>query len=513
MGVIKGNLRGSESLDWNSIRWSKVERSVRQLQVRIAKAEREGRHGKVRALQRILTRSFCGRVMAVRRVTENKGRNTPGVDGVLWRTPRQKSKAIELLGQTRYKAQPLRRVYIPKSNGKMRPLGIPTMFDRAAQAVHLLALDPVAEHRADLVSYGFRRYRCTADAVEQTHIGLRKPGSAEWILEGDIKGCFDHISHDWLLANVPTEKRVLRQWLRAGYMEADAFHSTDEGTPQGGIISPVLANMALDGLERELYQRYRRRAAHCGRTIWANRTGSANRKVMYARYADDFIMTGISKAFLEEEVKPLVREFLGKRGLQLSEEKTVITHIEEGFDFLGMTIRKQDGKVFTKPSRKSVSNILGKAREIIRKNKTASAYALIRMLNPAIAGWANHFRYGCSKRVFTDIDHALYEALIRWAYRRHPNKGRRWVVDKYFRTVGARRWVFFGKDKEGRTVDLYHMAGTPIRRHVKILEDANPYDPAWDEYLARRASGKDTTLPPRCHKSANNQGESAGSPS
>jgi RNA-directed DNA polymerase len=498
MKVTNHNLRGSEPVDWNSIDWNKVNRNVRQLQVRIAKAEREGRIGKVRSLQRILTRSFGGRALAVKRVTENKGKDTPGVDGALWKTPRHKGVAVEWLARTRYKAQPLRRVYIPKSNGKMRPLGIPTISDRAMQALHLLGLEPVAECRADRVSYGFRKYRSTADAIEQCFKSLCRKSSAEWILEGDIKGCFDHISHDWLLANIPMDKRVLKKWLNAGYLEADAFYSTEEGTPQGGIISPVLANMALDGLELKLCERFKRRESTREGAKWVNRHGSRNRKVLYVRYADDFVITGVSKEFLENEVKPLVREFLAERGLYLSEEKTAITHIEEGFDFLGMTIRKLGGKVLTKPSKKSVERILEKVREMIRRNKAASAYRLIRMLNPVLRGWANHFRHVCSKQIFVDIDNALWEAIWRWAKRRHPKKTRKWVAKKYFRSVGSRNWQFFGKAPDGKLFHLLYVAKTAIRRHVQIRGDANPYDPTWDDYLAQRASGKGTMLPVGC---------------
>lgn len=499
MRVTKHDLRSSEPVDWDSIDWSNVNRNVRQLQVRIAKAEREGRIGKVRSLQRILTRSFGGRASAVKRVTENKGKDTPGVDGELWSTPRRKGSAVTRLAGAHYKAQPLRRVYIPKSNGKMRPLGIPTIFDRAMQALHLLGLDPVAECRADRASYGFRKYRSTADAIEQSFKALCRKGSAEWILEGDIKGCFDHISHEWLLANVPMDKRVLRQWLKAGYLEADAFHSTDEGTPQGGIISPVLANMALDGLEPMLYERFKQRSSTYGVTKWVNRHGSRDRKVLFVRYADDFIITGVSKEFLEDEVKPLVRDYLAERGLQLSEEKTAVTHIEEGFDFLGMTLRKRGGRLLVTPSKKSVEKILEKVRGIIRRNKSARADSLAKLLNSVLRGWANHFRHVCSKQVFTDIDNALWEALKRWAYRRHPKKSRKWIAAKYFRSVGSRNWIFFGEGQDGKPYHLFCTAKTAIRRHIKIRSDANPYDPAWDDYLAQRASGKATTRPVGCN--------------
>lgn len=487
------NLRSSEPVNWSAINWSAVDRNVRQLQVRIAKAEQAGRIGKVRALQRILANSFSGRAAAVKRVTSNKGKRTPGIDGELWNTDRQKSDAIERLKQTHYRAQPLRRVYIPKSNGKMRPLGIPTMLDRAMQALHLLGLDPVAECRADGNSYGFRKHRSTADAIECSFRALQHANAARWVLEGDIKGCFDHISHEWLLAHIPMDRRVLRQWLKAGYLEAHAFHHTDEGTPQGGIISPVLANMTLDGLEPFLYERFKRKETTNGVSRWVNRFGRKNRKLQFVRYADDFIITGDSREFLEDEVKPLVRDFLAERGLLLSEEKTRTTHIEEGFDFLGMTLRRLGGKVLTKPSKKSIAAILLKVRTIIRRNKTASAYGLIMLLNPVLQGWANYHRHVCSKRVFTRIDNALWEALKRWVYRRHPKKTRKWIMKKYFRSAGARHWIFFGDDAQGHRRHLFTVAKVPIERHIKIRSQANPYDPAWDAYWTQRASR--TSLP------------------
>lgn len=495
MKVSPRDLRGSEPVNWNAIDWPKAQRNVRQLQVRIAKAEREGRPGKVRALQRILTHSFSGRAMAVKRVTSNTGKRTPGVDGELWTTTRHKSAAIERLKPTRYHAQPLRRVYIPKSNGKRRPLGIPTMFDRAMQALHLLGLDPVAECRADSTSYGFRKYRSTADAIEHSFKALRGPQCASWVLEGDIMGCFDHISHPWLLAHIPMDTRILRQWLKAGYLEANAFVSTEEGTPQGGIISPTLANLTLDGIERELSVRYKRPQKEGG---WENRCGKRNRKITFVRYADDFIITGVSRELLEDEVTPLIRDFLTERGLTLSEEKTRVTHIEDGLDFLGMTLRRWDGKLIIQPSKKSIASLLMKVRTLIRRHQSVAACTLIRLLNPVLRGWANYYRHVCSKRIFAKIDHALWEALKRWAYRRHPKKPRRWIIQKYFCTLGARHWVFHGTGRDGKRVYLLSMGKTPIERHVKIRRDANPYDRAWDAYLAKRASGIGTTLAASC---------------
>src|ERR1700678_653027 len=245
---------GPES-QWEQIDWSQCEQKVRSLQARIVKATQEGRHGKVKALQWLLTHSFYGRALAVKRVTHNQGKNTPGVDGAIWSTPASRYKAIDMLKRRGYKPRPLRRVYMPKTNGKLRPLGIPTMKDRAMQALYLLALLPIAETKADPNSYGFRPKRSTADAIEQCFLALAKETSPVWALEGDIKGCFDHISHDWMLAHIPMDAVILKKWLKAGYVDNRTLFPTGAGTPQGGIISPTLANLTLDGLERFLKDR------------------------------------------------------------------------------------------------------------------------------------------------------------------------------------------------------------------------------------------------------------------
>jgi RNA-directed DNA polymerase len=266
-------------------------------------------------------------------VTENSGKKTPGVDRVVWNTPAKKAGAVYDLKHRGYQPLPLRRLYIPKSNGKMRPLGIPSMKDRAMQALHLLALDPVAESTADPNSYGFRKGRSTADAICQCQNVLGKRNSAQWILEGDIRACFDEISHDWMTAHIPMNKDILRKWLKAGFIDKNALHPTEAGAPQGGIISPVAANLALDGLERVLRERFPQHAY--GGAVLVN----------MIRYADDFIVTGRSKELLENDVKPLVIQFFKTRGLELSQEKTRITHIEEGFDFLGRNVRKVQRQV------------------------------------------------------------------------------------------------------------------------------------------------------------------------
>jgi RNA-directed DNA polymerase len=482
------DLRISKPAGWTRINWAMLERQVKQLQARIVKAEREGRRGKVRSLQRILTRSFAARALSVKRVTSNRGKRTSGVDGERWRTPSAKSQAIERLCIPEYKAQPLKRIYIPKKNGKKRPLGIPTMFDRAMQALHLLALDPVAECHADRDSYGFRKYRSTADAIEQCFLALARSNAAPWVLEADIKGCFDNIDHRWLLEHAPMERRVLRQWLKSGYMEDQALRDTIAGTPQGGIASPTLANVALDGLETELYQKFRRLQICDGEPLWVNRNGPKNRRIAFVRYADDFIVTGNSQEFLENEVKPLISAFLIQRGLTLSEEKTCVTHIEQGFDFLGMNIRKRNGKLLTIPSAKNVQRLRENIRAIVKENTAAAAYTLVRKLNPLLRGWTNYYRNVCSSATFRAISDYLYHTLMRWARRRHPKKGRRWVVRKYFRTRGDKRWTFFGTSPEGVPYELYDVARVRIWRHVKVRNGLNPYAPEWQDYIEKRTS-------------------------
>lgn len=465
---------------WHAINWPKVYQEVRRLQVRIVKAQQEGKVGKVKALQHLLTHSFSGKALAVRRVTENQGGKTAGVDKVTWDTPLKKATAVHELRQHGYHPRPLRRVYIPKKNGKMRPLGIPTMKDRAMQALYLLALDPIAETTADPNSYGFRPERSCADALEQCFCMLAKQTSPQWILEGDIKACFDRISHDWLLANAPMDKGILRKWLKAGYMDKYTLHPTEEGTPQGGICSPVLANLTLDGLERMLQEHFRN-------TTRASR--KTRSKVHLVRYADDFIVTGNSKELLENEVKPLVETFMRERGLELSQEKTHITHIEAGFDFLGQNVRKYNGKLLIKPSKKSVKAHLDSIRKLIKDNPTDTAGHLITLLNPIIRGWANYHRHAVSSEIFHDVDNAIFRALWRWAKRRHPNKGKKWIRKKYFHTIGNRNWVFSGEviGKQGlQRVELASASKTPIQRHHKIQGKANPYDPQWETYFDER---------------------------
>jgi RNA-directed DNA polymerase len=467
--------------EWDQIDWPVVHDRVRGLQTRIAKATHDQDWRRVKALQRFLVNSFSAKALAVKRVSENDGKRTPGVDGEIWTTPEAKWQAIQRLDSRGLRPQPSRRVYIPKrgSKTKKRPLGIPTMIDRAQQALHLQGLEPVAETQADPHSYGFRRGRGTQDAIARVFNLLARTTSARWILEGDIQGCFDNFRHGWLEDHVRMDKKVLTGWLKAGYVESGKLFPTQAGTPQGGIASPTLANIALDGLEQELAERFSRTAKSVNLL-----------RVRLVRYADDFIITGNSKELLEQEVKPCVEAFLAARGLELSQEKTKITHIEDGFDFLGQNVRKYDGKLLIKPSNRNVKAFLDKVRDTIKANRSTKQDTLIDLLNPMIRGWANYHRHVVAKKTYAVVDAHIWQALWRWARRRHPNKSCGWVRRKYFRTLDHRHWVFGtvtrGYSGEPRILALLSASATRIVRHVGVKSDANPFDPVWDSYFAQR---------------------------
>lgn len=473
---------------WEAIDWQKVLAYVKKLQVRIVKAQKEGHYSKVKSLQWLLTHSFYAKALAVKRVTSNQGKRTSGVDHELWLTPQAKFNAISKLNRRGYRPQPLRRHYIPKKNGKMRPLGIPTMTDRAMQTLYKFSLEPIAETYADPNSYGFRIGRSTHDAIEQCFTDLNKGKSPEWILEGDIKGCFDHISHEWLLENIPMDTQILEKWLKCGYVETRKLFPTDEGAPQGGTISPTLMNMTLDGLERLLQERLPTRQKVNGRTHF--------NKLNFVRYADDFIITGESPEFLRDKVLPIVKEFLTERGLQLSEEKTVITHIEDGFDFLGKNIRKYNGKLLIKPSKTSVKSFLEKVRSIIKGNKSTKQETLIRKLNPVIRGWVNNQRYVVSSKVFSRVDYEIYKCLWQWAKRRHKKKSHKWIAQKYWHHIGSRQWTFSvpyeNQSTKGEPLycKLEYATDTKIIRFKKIVAEANPFDEYWTDYFEEREGEK-----------------------
>jgi RNA-directed DNA polymerase len=464
-------------LNWNSINWKKVERKVKELQIRIAKAFGEGSYRKAQSLQWLLTHSYHAKLLAVKRVVTNKGKRTPGVDGEIWTTSKQKIKATARLRRKNYRPQPLRRVYIKKKNGKLRPLSIPTMTDRAMQALHLFALTPIAETMGDLNSYGFREYRSCADAIQQCFNCLAGHHRARWLLKADIRSCFDRISHEWLLYNIPMDKKILHAWLKSGYMDKGFAYPTKAGTPQGGVASPTLANMTLDGLESKIKS--------------AVPKGT---KVNMVRYADDILVTGVSKQLLEDNVVPVISGFLKERGLELSKEKTKITRIEDGFNFLGQHLQKHGNKLIITPSKDATKALIAKTGKIIEGLHGRSAWGLINQLNSVIRGWANYHRHVVSKKTFAYVDSRIFRQIWNWARRRHQSKSRTWIKTRYFRSLEGRNWSFFANRNTSRGesdfVDLYHADGTKIVRHVKIRCMANPYSDDWRGYFATRKTAK-----------------------
>ena len=451
---------------WKSIDWKKAEAEVSRLQARIAKATQEKKWNTVKRLQYLLSHSYYAKALAVRKVTTNKGKHTPGIDKELWNTPAVKMRNVLILTDKGYKAKPLRRVFIEKpGKKKKRPLGIPCMYDRAMQALYALVLDPVSETTADEKSFGFRRGRSAQDACEYIFTALSRRTSPEWVLEGDIKGCFDHISHDWLIDHIPMDKSVLKQFLKAGFVFQNELFPTDEGTPQGGVISPILANMALDGMQKVLSDRF-----HTNRLGKIDLRFKNAHKVNLVRYADDFIVTAATKE-IAEEAKEIIRGFLCTRGLELSEEKTLITHVDDGFDMLGWTFRRFKEKLIVKPSKKSVKALNASLHNtVLERGKAWRQEDLIRVLNRQLRGWANYHQSVCAKDAFSRTDHILYEMLWRWAKRRHPKKNRKWITANYWYSKGLRNWVFSTKNAE-----LIRLGEVPIIRHTKVRMSANPY--------------------------------------
>lgn len=461
---------------WFYINWKHCSAMVRSLQSRIVKSIHQGAWRKAKRLCYLLTRSFAARAMAVKRVTDNKGKRTAGIDGIKWATPRQKFLAVELVAKWKqYQPKPLRRIRIPKpGTSKTRPLSIPTMEDRARQALLMLALQPIAETLADKNSYGFRSKRSCADAIDQTFKVFRLKGSAQWILEGDIKSFFDTIHFDWILQNIPMNKRVLKAWLECGFIEERKYFPTTQGVPQGGIISPIIGNLVLDGLEKIVHKgaKYRKRNG-----------------INFIRYADDFIVTAKRKETLEDEIVPRIQAFLTSRGVSLSPEKTRITHISEGFDFLGKTIRKFPrmenslGKIQIVPSQRSILSIKHRIKTLCKSSGQLTQAQLIDRLNPILRGWANYHRHTLCGKAFSDIDNYVWHRLMRWAERRHPNKSRQWIGYRYF-DFKIYRWIFTDNASGKRLITLTR----DIQRfkHSKIKGDANPFDSDWSDYFQNR---------------------------
>ena len=453
---------------WTGVNWNKVEQTISNLQHRITKAAENGDYRKVRNLQRLLNNSISSKLKSVRIVAqENSGKKTPGIDGEIWTTPERKLQEAHKL-HNRLNTKPLKRVYIPKANGKQRPLGIPCISDRAKQALWNQALLPVVEATSDPNSYGFRPYRSCWNANKQVRTLLDKPNSSEWILDADIEKCFDKINHNWLLENTPMETKVLKSWLKAGYLENSNFYKTEEGTPQGGVISPTLMNHTLNGLEKFLEETFKP-----GYGI--SSTGKKVRKstcINLVRYADDLIVTGRSKRQLER-VKLAIGEFLKPRGLRINDGKTSIRHVSEGFDFLGWNFRKYNNKLLCKISQKSIQNHRREIKHLIKT--THHPDVLIIKLNSKIMGWEN-YHCCCNDiwKVWGMMNHYLYKCLMKWCRRRHSNKTRKWIYQNYWKnTKSGKTFVINYKNQEFK-LKTYSSKQKLIR--TRLSKETNVFD-------------------------------------
>jgi RNA-directed DNA polymerase len=474
---------GRQPMTWSDIDWAATEAAVRRIQDRIFRAAKAGDGARVKNLQKLLVRSRSAKLLAIRQVTQqNAGRNTPGIDGVVCKTPQDRVTLLESgLDLKGYKPKPVRRVYIPKANGKLRPLGIPTVKDRVMQAVIKLALEPEWEPRFEANSYGFRPGRCTMDAIEAIFIALGNKRSSQWILDADISGCFDNIAHGPLLAKLPTFTRTIEGWLKAGSVELGDWRESGAGTPQGGIASPLLANIALDGLER-LFEA----TTKTGKPIKPSRKKGSNRGVILIRYADDFVAVAPSKEVLEEHVIPKVEAFLAGRGLSLSQEKTRVTTIDNGFSFLGFEARKfRDGKLLIRPDKAKVLAHLREIKTYLDANKQAPAGDVVHELTLIIRGWSTYYRHACSTDAFSYADHRIWRMLWQWAKRRHPNKSKGWVKARYFRRTKTRVWNFADAGVPGASLLPRHY-DTKITRHTKVKGNASPLDPDTRPYWEAR---------------------------
>jgi len=338
------------------------------------------------------------------------------------------------------------------------------MYDRAMQALYSYALNPIAEATADIASFGFRKYRSAQDACEQAFHCLNSKCSAQWVLEGDIKGCFDNINHEWLLDNILMDKSILRQFLNAGFIYERHLNTTKTGTPQGGIISPTLANMTLDGIEVAISAKY-----HINKSGKIDKRHCNHKKVNFVRYADDFIVT-VDSEETAKEVLELIKQFLKDRGLELSESKTLITHVDDGFDFLGWNFRKYNGKLLIKPSRKSIDKITQKISDTIKEGKAWKQEDLIYVLNPIITGWSNYHRSVVSGGIFSKLDYRVWNILWKWAKRRHPNKSKTWIANRYWHSERTQKWIFSSEKNK-----LKFFSDTKIVRHTSLKLDKNPY--------------------------------------
>jgi RNA-directed DNA polymerase len=472
-----------EDLDWYSIDWASVEDDVRRLRQRIFTASQVGDLKQVRNLQKLMLRSRANALSSVRQVTErNAGRMTAGIDGNVVVTAPGKADLATWVQQhsDSWKPKPVKRVYIDKANGKKRPLGIPVIFDRALQAHVVSALEPEWEARFEPKSYGFRPGRGCHDAIESIYKTVGgKAAQRLWVLDADLAAAFDRIDHSYLLAALGTfpARELVEQWLKAGVVEKGRLAPTGEGTPQGGVISPVLLNVALHGMEKAAGVRYRTVGIHAGKTM----AGSP----VVVRYADDLVAMCVSRE-QAEEVKARLATWLAPRGLAFNEDKTRVVHLDDGFDFLGFNVRRYRDKLLIKPSKAAMRRLRKRLAVEMLALRGANAKAVLQRLNPIIRGWSAYYRSVVSSRAFATLDSYMWKLTYKWAKHNHSNKSRHWVVNRYFDSFNRSRqdrWVFGDRDSGAY---LLKFAWTRIVRHQMVPGSASPDDPALAEYWAER---------------------------